>query len=220
MRVGVAKYKVERDKSIKEYLEILRKSLPNHLDLFVGPDYALSHRFDQVSTIAEGRDLREYLLRLSRHFPDTTIIPGTLPLQINKKEMQHLALVYQNGREMAFAKQTDHGEEETAEKAGLEYKKGEAVPAVFSIDGKKAWIHICGDRGRTQNVYDADLEIILAQDIKAGFHFGAATPRNPRHLILSDSYHPKAEILRFSPPNTHKLLKPIEEINSLRIFEI
>lgn len=221
MKVGVARVMIGRDSDVNDYFDFLERALTDrNLDLFVGPDYALSHNFEVYSPSEVGAIFNR-LRRVSIDFPDCVIVPGTMSYQISDIEMIHAAIKLKYGRMDLFSKQNDHGEGEVARLAGLSYRKGDDSPAVFEVQRKKAVLYICGDRGRNvaSNVKDAELEIILSHDKNAGFHIGITTPRNPRHIILSDSFGPLAQV-QFYDGNQPRIISPVYDSDNLRIYKI
>jgi len=232
MKIGVMKYKVDDKHAPIWYLGILNKSISGtpDLDLVVGPDYALANNLylGKVANFgvikrAEAALLRQKMKYLSLAFPDMTIVPGTMPRQLNDNQMVHSAFIYRSGDELnEFRKQTDHGEADIAKAAGLEYLRAPGAPAVFDVKGKKAWLHICGDRGRKPESIcsDSDLEITVAHDANAGFHIGINTPRNPRHMILSDSFHPIAAVQRYDSATGPVIVQPVSSHEHMEVFEL
>jgi hypothetical protein len=199
----------------------LRVAVQTPFDLVVGPDYALSNKMD-MNKPAHVALVRQKLKYIGGTFPGTTIVAGTMPFQISVNQMAHAAFVYQGGRELQFRKQTDHGESDIASRHGLEYFRERGVPAIFNVRGKKAWLNICGDRGRKPEgvCNDADLEITIAHDVNAGFHIGSNTPRNNRFMILSDSYHPIVAVQKFDSESGPQEVSPVSSTEHMEVFEL
>jgi len=225
MKVGVIAAKFDESHNPNEYMDFLAESAEKQgSGLLVGPDYALAE-LGAVNSKENAQIILEELRNLSLEFPELTIVPGTMPVQVSETEMTHSAYVLNNGNYKIFDKQTDHGEAKLAEKFGLRYRRAKGQQNLFYIGDKKAWLHICGDRGRKpeSRCEDSDIEIILAHDTNAGFHMGAGNPKNSRYIVLADSHHPKAEVLNYSPsaPQFLKKQNSYENNNTeLKIFDL
>lgn len=205
MKLGVLSHKIPSKEfvganDVREYLGSVESAASLiRGGLILGPDYALLDGVG-VNSFNSWESIQENLLGLSRKFPDIAFVPGTCPVNANDSEMVLVAPVIINGSGVFFNKQTDHGEGRLAKKFGLRYKRGESKSNTFQFQGKKCWLQICGDRNRKpeSRCSDADLELISSHDKNAGFHIGINTPRNPRYILLSDSFHPMTGILNYS----------------------
>jgi len=224
MKIGVINCKVGEDHNVQDYLDFLRGSAARlSSGLLVGPDYALADRFD-MATPEKATHILEQLKELAKGYPALTFVPGTMPMQVDGAQMAHRAFVFNQGRVLHFDKQTDCGEEALAERYKLRYKRGASQSNTFYFGDRKVGIHICGDRDRKPESIseDSDIELILAHDRNAGFHRGVFTPDNPRYIVLSDSFHPMAEVIHY--PEVTKFLKAEEVYDerskSLKIFKI
>lgn len=210
VRVGVAAYKVTSTHDVDGYLAFLEASLDRSLDLFVGPEFALSPRCFGVLP-AEPFPLHERLESLSRAHPATVIIPGTGLVKIDVGHAQNRAFVYSAGAVASFNKQSDYGETQKLADQNLGYLRGPTAINTFSVGDKKAWLSICGDSCRKAETvcHDSDLEIVISHDMNAGVRQSILSPTNPRHIIVSDSSGPLAQVARYAD-RTLRLMVPEE----------
>lgn len=199
MKIGVIKYKVGSESNYHSYLEFLERASKDFQEGFIiGPDYALANS-GSIASISETGEILTRLKVMAKEYPDLCIVPGTMPMRVSTSKMAHVAPVFFRNQKNLFFKQTDHGEEALARENGMEYFRGPSKPNIFEALGKKCWLHICGDRDRKlESRYEsADIEMILAHDSNAGFHITLNTPKNSRLIVLSDSFHPRAEVLNY-----------------------
>ncbi len=208
--VGVAAYKVTSTHDVGDYLDFLEGSLNRGLGLFVGPEFALSPRCFGVLP-AEPFPLHERLKTLSKRHPDTTIIPGTGLVKVDVSHAQNRAFVYSGGNVISFNKQSDYGEAQKLDDQGWGYSRGPTRINTFSVGEMKAWLSICGDSCRKAETVcrDADLEIVVSHDMNAGARQSILSPTNPRHIIVSDSSGPLAQVARYRDKNL-RLMTPDE----------
>jgi len=189
-------YKVDKKNKVSNYLNLLNESLKHELDLVVGPEYSLSEKMDLMLEV-EAKKIRKDLRNLSKRYPSTTIIPGSMFLKEGTDNLVSRSFVYQNEKEMFFDKQTGVEEISVAERNGLHYKKESGRANTFNIGNKKAWLQICSDRSRKpENIcFDSDLEIIISHDRNTGIS-GGSYPENDRYIMLSDSYYPEINLMQ------------------------
>ncbi|MEK6858617.1 MAG: hypothetical protein AABX53_01750 [Nanoarchaeota archaeon] len=210
VRVGVAAYKVTSTHDVEDYLTFLEASLSKDVTLFVGPEYVLSPRGFGVLP-AEPFPFHERLGALSRGYPATVLIPGTALVNIDADHAQNRAFVYSGDDVRTFDKQSDFGETRKLDDQGFVYLRGSTLVNAFSAGEMKAWLSICGDSCRKAETicHDADLEIVVSHDMNAGARQSILSPNNPRHIIVSDSFGPLAQVARYTEKNL-RLITPDE----------
>lgn len=225
MRIGVANYRVGENHSVDNYLMFIGKSVQGRdLDVFVGPDYALSGV--KVLDLQVASNVKGKVKKISVDFPETVIIAGTMARQSELDRMVLKGLVFKNGKCQSFLKKTDQGESSLARNNGLIYQRGVSNPSIMDISGKKAWFHICGDWGRKPEDYcdDADLEIALTYDTNSGIHRSVNSPNNSRHIVLCDGQIPVSDVAFYDGRECNFLKPNIRDVglneNKLFIYDL
>jgi len=160
---------------------------------------------------------------LVKFFPKTTLIPGTGPLLTETGKMECVAPIYEKGNlSYLFTKETDVGNFQRAFKNGLDYIRGDSSKNFFIKDGKKITVEICSDHGKQEVAEDTFLEIILADDRKAGFYLRANNDSFSRYAFVCDGFAPKLECFKFihNPYGLSFVDEKILKKDSLYLYEL
>jgi hypothetical protein len=206
-------------------------------DILVGPDYGLTTKSAMAekrpNTVTERESVIKYIKNISKSFPKTIFIPGTMFWYAKNPETKSYeafisAPVYKNQHLMAeFFKERDVDEgykaTEFGKKIGKEisYRKGHSTDNFLSFQDKKIALEICADHGN-QNVNGSDIELILAYDNKAGFYINPMNDSWSRHAIVCDGYSGTSTAQYFdSDKHDFKLLNSIlDRDSSIDVFKL
>ena len=170
-----------------------------------GPDYGLivDETFSPLSS-AQRQAVLKQIKGISKRFPQTRIIPGTMPW-IEGQIMYHSAPMYHSGRlEREFFKETDNGESKLAAKYGLTFRKGRSEENNFFIEDRKICYEICGDHGK-QNVTGCFAELIAALDQNKGFYVSILNDAWRHYGLLTNGLDGVTRAQDYSPAELQKL---------------
>jgi len=195
------------------------KAMP---DVVCGPDYGLASHYNRKPV---NQQERQYLLgrikELSKQFPHTQIIPGTMPW-IDKTQMYQSAPVYKSGKlQHEFFKERDCGEANLAESVGKKYFRGKSDDNVFKIDGKKICYEICGDHGN-QNVDGCFLELISSLDSRGGFYISQINNGWKHYGATTNGIDGETACFLFDPNSAQRvdIINPIETSGKVSVFNL
>ena len=195
MKVVGIKHLLKRGHSLTSYTNKFEEAMADGtffldgIDLALGPDYALYFYQKRTNKIdfSEVDKAVEFFRALSAVYPETSIIPGTMPYKI-KDKLFHVAPIFINGQlDDMLLKESDCGEARLAKANGLEYKKGDSSENYVYVNGKKVAVEICSDFGKQRVSKDTFLEAILAFDNLGGFSIRADNDDFSRYGLICNS---------------------------------
>ncbi len=219
MKIAAISHKVKEGDSTSSFLKKLRDYIPEQFDIIIGPDYALSKNIPYSKS--ERNKILSQISELSLKNKDKLIIPGTMPWEMNDYEVALSCPIFLNGNRLnEFYKETDCGESKLARTVNKTYHRGESNLNNLRFKGKNITVEICSDHGKQHIPIDTDLEIILANDFKAGFYLNTQNTRPSRYILVCDSYHPKIEFIQLSEDKSLKIINNKKSKHDLEVFEI
>ena len=219
MKIAAISHKVKEGDSTSLFLKKLENYMPEQFDIIAGPDYALSKNIPYSK--AERNNILNKISKLSLRNKDKLIIPGTMPWEMNDYEVALSCPIFLNGRIIQeFFKETDCGESKLARTVNKTYHRGDSNLNYLRFKDKNIVIEICSDHGKQHIPTDTDLEIILANDFKAGFYLNTQNTKPSRYVLVCDSYHPKIEFIQLSEDRNLKMINCKKSERYLEIFEI
>jgi len=181
-------------------------------EILFGPDYTLACAYvDRVNTPEERQKILRQLEQISKRYPKTRIIPGTMPW-CDEKGMRLSSPMYSEGRCVAeFYKQRDNGESDLAKKAGVQFIPGNCNDNRFMLDGRKIAYEICGDHA-CQKVEGVYVELVPTLDDHAAFHVNPKNDGWDHFGILADGITGKSIGAKITNRRMRQLEK--EQINT------
>jgi hypothetical protein len=194
-------------------------SVPN---ILCGPDYALAeHYCNFPNSSIERQKILKKIKRLSKQFPQTEMIIGTMPW-VEKENMYLSGPLYKSGRMLKeFFKKRDNGESELASKVKTRFIPGNSNQNRLVVSKKGICYEICGDHGN-QDVQGCDLELISALDTRGGFYISPVNDSWRHYGAIANGIDGSTACFLFNPNSSQRVveIEPFEEKGKLKIYQI
>jgi len=205
-------------------------------DVLLGPDYSLvthdAMSKKRPNTIAEREYVLKNIKRISKYFPQVTLLPGSMfwykkNHDSEKSDETFMSVpVYRSGKLLTeLFKERDNGESEKtktyAKSIGRDavYHRGDSRKNSLTIADQKIAVEICGDHGN-QDVKGVNLELIMAYDNKGGFYVTTANNQWSRSAVVCNGFDGVSSAIYFDAKTQNFKSLSSKKYKELELFNI